>query len=461
MKKKRNIWHMALLCALALCGEMLMGQTAFPGASWKAYANVEDAGYSAQGLEAVREQFEDSQGAALLVIHNGKVLLSHGNTTRRFMVHSVRKSFMHALYGAYASQKELGLDRTLESLGIDDTTPLTATEKKATLRDLMAARSGIYLPSAYSPRGMEDNLPARGSAAPGTQWFYNNWDFNVLSTIFEKHTGKKIFNEFDVKIAQPIGMEDFRPEMDGYYRLEQDKSMHPAYLFKMSARDMARFGLLYLNNGKWNDTQLLPAPWVTQAVEPVTRDLGSFNNKGSYGLLWWVSDGIDGEPMYYASGSGGHRIMVLPESDLVVVHRVNTYERKGVSEADIQTLLKKLLAAKTGKGSATPSVKPYSIGFQTPSEADVPQAVLDKYLGSYRHPSLGNMDIVTSEDGLQLKNSVGVFRLYVVDENRMIPEDIETPIELAATTEADKKYTIEPVFGSGRSLQKVIFYYAK
>jgi CubicO group peptidase (beta-lactamase class C family) len=56
---------------------------------------------------------------------------------------------------------------------------------------------------------MRAKRPARGSHLPGSFYYYNNWDFNVLATIFEKLTGKKIFEEFAQRIAAPIGMEDY------------------------------------------------------------------------------------------------------------------------------------------------------------------------------------------------------------------------------------------------------------
>jgi len=72
---------------------------------------------------------------------------------------------------------------------------------------------------------------------------------NALGTIFEQETGAKIFDAFKKEIADPIGMEDFSVENCEYF-YQKDKSQHPSYSFRMSARDMARFGLLYLRKGK-------------------------------------------------------------------------------------------------------------------------------------------------------------------------------------------------------------------
>ncbi len=143
---------------------------------------------------------------------------------------SVRKSYMSAMVGIYADKGKINLNSTLADLGIDEVPPLTAIEKQARVIDLLAARSGIYLPAAYSPRSMK--LPQRGKHRPDEAWLYNNWDFNVLATIFNQNTGKDFFEAFYKEIARPIQMEDFRL-FDCFYRYEKEKSLHPAYLFKL------------------------------------------------------------------------------------------------------------------------------------------------------------------------------------------------------------------------------------
>ncbi len=433
-------------------------QSPVPGRYWEQYKNVEDAGFSTDKLTLVSEQFNNSQGAVLMVVHKGKVVISHGDITRRFMVHSIRKGFMNALYGIYHDKGVLQLDATLESMGIDDINPLTAIEKKATIEDLLSARSGVYLPSAYSPRGMEKNLPERGSHVPGSFWFYNNWDFNVLLTIFEQQTGKQFFKEFDRKIAKPIGMEDFRPT-DIFYRYEKDRSMHPAYLFNMSTRDMARFGVLFLNKGKWKSKQLVPAEWISKSTSVVSSELGKFNERGSFGYLWWVSDGIQGEPMYYTSGLGGHRIIVLPKSDLIIVHRTNTYEGKNVPESEVMQLVEKILNAKSGLDKVTTSVIQLKPKYNLPEAVVLDKSIVQKYAGSYKHPFLGDFIIRIEKNKVYLDTNIGSFRLIPTDNDKFFPEDLETPMKFVPAPDENAKYTIKPIFGKDKSLEGAIMYY--
>src|SRR4029079_8257023 len=118
--------------------------------------------------------------------------------------------------------------RTLAELGIDEkSTPLTTEERQARVLDLLLARSGVYLPAAAEIDAMRDARPKRGSHPPGTFWYYNNWDFNVLGTIFRQATGEDLFQAFDRRIAKPIGMQDYRPA-DGEYSLEAP-SEHAAF----------------------------------------------------------------------------------------------------------------------------------------------------------------------------------------------------------------------------------------
>jgi hypothetical protein len=143
---------------------------------------------------------------------------------------------------------------------------LRAANGRISIVDLLEARSGVYHPTVYETKGMEEQKPPRGSHLPGTFWYYNNWDFNALGFIYEKATGEKIFDAFYWQIAQPIGMQAFKSR-DGRYITSSD-ARFPAYPFDMSARDFARFALLYLREGKWNGTQVVPEEWVKISTRP-------------------------------------------------------------------------------------------------------------------------------------------------------------------------------------------------
>jgi CubicO group peptidase (beta-lactamase class C family) len=328
----------------------------YPGALWDKAASPEALGYSTAGLREAREYTKTIQTAAVMIAVGGQVLDEWGETTTKFNVHSIRKSFLSALYGIHAAEEPLDLSRTVRDLGIDDKEPsLTPIEKGATLRQLLQARSGVYHPALYETEGMKARRPARSSHEPGTFWYYNNWDFNALGTIFRNLTRTDIFQEFKRRIADPIGMQDFNPATDGTY-VTGDDSVHAAYPFRMTARDMARFGLLFLRNGRWKGLSVVPESWVKESLTSYS-DAGP---SGGYGYLWWIA--VDGKHLpgvslpagsYSARGAGGHYILVIPAYDMVIVHRVNTDVRgASVSGEQFGNLVRLILAART---STTPS----------------------------------------------------------------------------------------------------------
>ena len=215
------------------------------------------------------------------------------------------------------------------------------------MRDLLEARSGVYHPTAYETKGMMEQKPARGSHAPGTFWYYNNWDFNTLGYIYEQATGAKIFDAFYRQIAQPIGMQDFRPQ-DGHYIASAD-SRFPAYPFDMSARDFARFALLYLHRGKWNDVQVVPEDWVKASTRPY-----SDCESGGYGYLWWTGDAASGRPQsisfpggsFWAEGHLGQYAVVVPSLDLIVINRVDgDMTKRTVHKRQIARMVEMVVAA--------------------------------------------------------------------------------------------------------------------
>ena len=115
---------------------------------WMQYAKPEDAGFSAQSLEQARHYADSVRSGAVMVVYRGVALAAWGDVARELELHSVRKSLVSALFGLAADRGAVSLDRTLREAGIDDRTPLTAVEQTARIRDLLAARSGVYLPSA-------------------------------------------------------------------------------------------------------------------------------------------------------------------------------------------------------------------------------------------------------------------------------------------------------------------------
>ena len=305
----------------------------FPHPNWRE-ADAAQPQWDVDRLAAAMKAAEAFGSIAAMVVREGVVVAGSGRRKEKVVVRSIRKSFLSALIGIAVHEGKIGLDASMADLGIDDVDALTSQEKEATVRDLLKACSGIYHAALAASAEMIASRPARGSAAPGSQWNYNNWDFNALGTIYERATGQSIYKAFDERIAKPIGMESYHPD-DGFY-LRGAQSWHPAYHFRMTVEDMARFGQLYLNDGRWNDDQVVPAEWVRESTTPHSR---TPPEGGGYGYMWWTYGGerkdvrtSSDHPArptfrYSAEGADGQLIRVVPEKQLVMVLLSESKER--------------------------------------------------------------------------------------------------------------------------------------
>ena len=246
-----------------------VSQPRYPDETWEQYATPEEAGWSSEELSLAEEMLDPVGSAAVIVLYDGVVLTQWGQVERPFDGASMRKSLLSALYGIAVAKGEIDIDETIGSIGIDEDVGLTATEKSAKVSNLLKSRSGIYLPAAFRVyEGIKK--PARGSHKPGTHWYYNNWDFNALGTIYNRKTSRDLIEDFQSFVAKPLQMEDFDLRHTRY-RYEANYSRHPDAAFRMSARDLARFGLLFLNDGRWKGQQVVPVDWVRASTQTYSR----------------------------------------------------------------------------------------------------------------------------------------------------------------------------------------------
>ena len=312
--------------ALAQSGKQTSGQHIYPGVTWDRYGRSVPNNWNLNTLRQAKNFSEDIYSAALVVVLDGKILMSRGEVNEKYKVHSIRKSFLNALYGIHVANGKIDLNKTLAQLGIDEDTPLTPAEKQARVFELLQSRCGVYIEANYQSKRKKKAMPARGAHPPGKFFFYNNWCFNALGTIFQKKTGKDIFEEFKVRIATPLQMQHYIVPDDGEYVKDDSFSIHPAYTFRMSALDMARFGLLYMRGGKWKDKQILSTKWINDSVTPYSSSEETKRRGRGYGYLWWVRTSGYRKTLglFSARGSGGHSIDVFPKAKLIIVHRVDT-----------------------------------------------------------------------------------------------------------------------------------------
>ncbi|AFU70140.1 beta-lactamase like protein [Psychroflexus torquis ATCC 700755] len=319
------------------------------------YTTPQSLGFSAVKLDSLSKFLASAGSSSLILLVDGKIIFEWGKTNYKHTIHSIRKPLISALYGIYVEKGIIDTTATLQDLNIDDIIPsLSENEKSARIIDLLKARSGVYHDAAANSSGMVSNRPERDEFIPNENYFYNNWDFNVLGAILEQAAGKSVFELFKTEIADPIGMDDYLgeysqidgedenasiPNVDGFYQYEKSKSNYPAYHFRLSARDMAKFGQLYLNNGNWKGKQIIQKSWIE-----VSTKAYSVTNPGygiGYGMLWSVlmKNEFRKSSSFYHTGTNVHMLGIYPSSKVVLVHRVDTEKKYTFNQNDFYKMI--------------------------------------------------------------------------------------------------------------------------
>lgn len=323
-----------------------------------------EAGYDAAQLAQLPEFLSRRGSESLLLLHDGRVFFEWGDIHRRRLVHSMRKALLNALVGRCVASGRLDLDASLQDLGIDDTPPgLDAVERSAKVLHLLQSRSGIYHPAAAESDAMQAAKPPRGTHPPGSHWHYNNWDFNAAATVLEQACGP-LYEAFDRDIARPLGMLDWRGrigsfdlskgdaeakdwnDLDGFYQLEPGRSRHAAYHFRLSAHDLALYGQLYLQGGRWGERQLVPADWIRRSTQPVSVVDARWGL--AYGWLWdvLIPAQADAPAAFFHTGLDVHMLGVYTAQGLVLVHRVDTEGGSRFTERDLLELIRRVHGAR-------------------------------------------------------------------------------------------------------------------
>ena len=420
MRVKYMLVLLAVVITFLSCGRAVCQN---PAAHWQQYKSVEQAGFSPEKLKVAKALYDSIQSSAFMIVQSGRVVAAWGDIERRFKVHSIRKPLLNSLYGIYIENGTIDTNLTIGQIPITERDSLSALEQSAKIVHLLKARSGVYHPAAAEMDWVKEYRPKRDSHPPDSFWFYNNWDFNVLGTIFERLAHTSIFNALYDDIAVPLQMEDFRI-MDGVYFYERELSEHPAYHLKMSARDLARYGQLFLLKGKWNDKQILSEKWVKVSTYPHSKHGGGTKIGRWYGYLWGVSEYFNNYGMYYASGVGGQFLAVFPTEGLILVNRTNTYLNKQVLDKELTRLFDLILAAKIGKPSADPELLTLESKSRIPADTCCRQLDQSQYVGTWTIDGR-RVSIFELNGDLVIKDFDQNFRLLPLSHSRFFLEDIE------------------------------------
>jgi len=276
-------------------------------------------------------------GPAGLILKNGYLVAKWGDIRRVDMTFSVTKSFLSTMAGLAADQNLISSTGDRVGQYIWDGTFDGAHNSKITWSHLLQQNSdwsgslwGIKDWADRPPReGDLDDWKYRELREPGTVMEYNDVRVNVLAYslthVWRKPMPLVLKEELMDKIGASTtwrwhGYKDAWTEIDGLKMKSVTGGGHSGGGIFISAEDMARFGLLFLNMGKWKDNQLISKEWIEEALTPSKPN-------PNYGYMWWLNqpgnrnwEGLP-ENIFYAAGFGGNFIVICPDEDLVIVTR--------------------------------------------------------------------------------------------------------------------------------------------
>ncbi len=343
---KRLEFFLSLVIILtALASQQARADAVFPGGAWSTLSR-KAAGLDIKKMVKVRHYFEDLGTTAFMVVINGSVVEKQGAIGKRVNLEGLSQVLLSAISGIARANGRLHLGQTLGQTGIDDVPALSATEKSATVRDLLTCSSGVYRDAAGETAREVRRRPVPGSHAPGTFWAYSTWDYNALSAVLQKQLGMSVFQAFENDIARPLEMHDYRVKANRW--VGGQGTLMKAPRFYLSAQDLARFGLLYLHAGNWRGQQVVPADWVGQSLNEAFK----LPNALGFGFGWWIShdtafDNDFGSLAFFAHNRGQY-LLVVPSLKLVVVQLTNPDRHEPViTPGQFGTLVRLVLESRT------------------------------------------------------------------------------------------------------------------
>ena len=306
--------------------------TPWPTQEWAegALDRVDRAGFDALVAEAFAAKVTATLGEthALLVVQHGRIIFErYGDGFDAASTHhswSKAKSITHALVGLLVKDGKLDIQAAAD-------VPEWAADARSaiTLDQLLRMSSGLKFSEDYAPSGGssdviamlfqegKDDVAAYAASqplehTPGTYWSYASGTTNIVSRIASRTLdafGADFERFMQTRLFQPLGIRSAIPKFD-----KAGTFIGSSFCF-MTARDFARFGLLYLRDGVWEGRRLLPEGWVNYARRPTFQQAGVESNR--YGAHWWLDFGGPGS--FSANGYDGQFTIIAPDRDLIIV----------------------------------------------------------------------------------------------------------------------------------------------
>lgn len=285
---------------------------------------------------------------AFMVIHKGipvaEAYKPRFNSRTRFLSWSMAKSFINAYVGILVRNGRMDIYQRAD---IDEWK--NDGRSRITVNDLMQMQSGLKWNEDYGNRSdvtvmlhCKDDMGRYAYEQPmeypaGSKWYYSSGTTNIVSWLIKKkfHSDFQYYDFAQDSLFEKIGIEDAVFEVDPHGTM-----VGSSYLY-LTARDYARFGLLYLNDGVFNGKRILPEGWVKYTTTPASE------SEGKYGSFFWLnrSGRYPSAPadMFSCEGHDGQMIFIIPSKQLVVVEL--GYSPKPDRVMNFDRLLKDILSA--------------------------------------------------------------------------------------------------------------------
>ena len=296
----------------------------------------------------VDDHFYNGTPFAFVVLYKGAIVAERYRTgmteDTRLLSWSMGKSFTNALVGLMTGDGLLDIYAPMDIPQWKDD-----NRSAITLNDLMQMQSGLEWNENYGNRSDVNLMLHREEdmglfalskplmAKPGTHWYYSSGSTNIIMHYLRGKfaSDTEFWSYIRSRLFTPLGIRNacFEPDMSG-------TPVGSSYLY-VTARDYARFGQMYLDDGCVAGTRILPEGWVDYSVTPAS------DSKGGYGAFFWLNQNKScpdvPEDMFSCQGHDGQEIYIIPSQDLVVV--VLGYSPKPDRVIDFNALLRDIIAA--------------------------------------------------------------------------------------------------------------------
>jgi CubicO group peptidase (beta-lactamase class C family) len=337
-------------------------------------ATPESVGLDSARLCAIAARLKET-GAnvhAIVIVRHGKLVFeqyfagyderwdvagqfNHDATTRHDM-RSASKSVISLLVGIAIDRKLIAsVDEPVVKFYPEYAAVKSPGWDKVTLRHLLTMSSGMQWnenlgwddPKNDEPHLGRENDPIRYILSKpivkpaDTVWTYNGGGTDLLGNMLERVSGKPLEAFAREVLFQPLGITDF--EWKNY---PMNGKIAPAIGLRARPRDAAKIGQLMLNRGAWGGRQIVSPEWIEQSVRPRYQAIGYFSGIFFYGQQWWLGRSLAQEKevkWIAATGSGGQRIFIVPDRDLVVMTTSGLYFQRYLGDGALDMMANYIL----------------------------------------------------------------------------------------------------------------------